>query len=337
MTKTAELVLAVDLGGTKTALSLVNRSAEILHSSQEATCQSGPQDGIAQIIRMARALIRESSLDEKAIQCVGVGIPAVLEQDTDFVIWAPNLAGWRNVGLRSSLQAELGLPVFVEYDGHTAVLGEWWVGSGRGYQSLVDVIIGTGIGGGMILEGKLIRGRDRLAGAAGWFALTTEAENNAGRSQDLGFWEALAAGPGLASHTSTLAKNHPESSLYAPTQSNSLTARDIFEAARRDDALALQVVEQWAGWLGLGIANITSLVNPEIIILGGGLGSNCEFLLPRIRQTVERFAQPISAHGIELVTSQLGSRAGLLGAAYGAILRYEQGSEHSGGSGPESE
>jgi glucokinase len=322
MARTVDVVLAVDIGGTKTALALVDRSGQIMCSVQEKTCQSGPQDAIEQINRMARVLVHENGLEWHAIQCVGVGIPAVLEQETDLVIWAPNLSGWRNIDLRSALQKEWSLPVYIEYDGHTAVLGEWWSGAGRGFHYLVDIIIGTGIGGGMILDDKLIRGRNRLAGAAGWFALTTNVEAGEGRSRDLGYWEALAAGPGLALYASTLIGAHPESSLYVIDQSGNLTAKHIFEAARMGDTFAFQVVNQWADWVGLGIANVISLVNPEIIIIGGGLGTHCEFLLPRIQQTAERFAQPVSVQSINIVTSQLGSKAGLLGAAYGAILRY---------------
>ena len=314
-------VLAVDLGGTKLAAASVTSQGEITAQVQEPTCQEGPQAGIAQIARLLRDLLKECrhSIDE--IGAVGIGIPAVLEAETDLVIWAPNISGWRNVPLRAAIEAELGLPVFIEYDGHTAVLGEYWLGAGRGFQSVVDVIVGTGIGGGMVLEGRLVRGLNRLAGAAGWFALTSDAALRDERAQAVGFWESLAAGPGLAIHAQSQLAKHPGSLLHGMAKSEALSAVHVFNAAEQGDALAVHLLGELADWLGLGLANIVSLVNPEVIILGGGMGSRCEALLPRIHQVVQRWAQPISARSVQLKVSTLGARAGLLGAAYAAMLR----------------
>ena len=317
-------ILAVDLGGTKVAAAIVNPDGQILARKQEPTCQDGPKDGIAQITRLLHELLQEGKLQLAEILCLGVGIPAVLEPETDFVLWAPNLKGWREIALRPALEKELGLPVFLEYDGHAAVLGEWWVGSGRGFQSLVDVIVGTGIGGGMVLEGQLVRGRDRLAGAAGWFALTTEAGRQDSRAHALGFWESLAAGPGFVRYAQSQISSHPGSPLWQISQAEPLTTVHIFQAARQGDPLAAQMMDQLAGWLGLGIANIVSLINPQIVILGGGLGSQCDFLLPRIHQVVEQWAQPVSARSVKITSSQLGGEAGLLGAAYGAQIRWHE-------------
>ncbi len=310
-------VLAVDLGGTKVAAALVTTSGTVAQRRQEPTLQAGPEAGITQIVHMLQTLLAEGGIDPAAVQGVGLGIPAVLERETDHVIWAPNLAGWRNVALRPALESRLGLPVYVEYDGHTAVLGEWWVGAGRGYQSVVDVIIGTGIGGGMILDGRLFRGHDRLAGAAGWFALTTEAGQTDDRGQALGHWESLAAGPGIAQLARRLLAGEVRSGLPA----EELTAKAVFEAARVGDPLARQVVDRVAGLIGLGVANIVSLVNPEVVILGGGIGAQGDLLLPGVREVVQQWAQPISAGSTLITSSQLGVDAGLLGAAYAAILR----------------
>ena len=148
--KAGEYLLAVDLGGTKVAAALMQVDGEILLREEEPTCQTGPKDGIAQIAELLESLQATRKVDLSRIRGVGIGIPAVLEEGSDHVIWAPNLSGWRDVGLRSDLEKRLGLPVMVEYDGHTAILGEWWQGAGRGYHSLAMVIVGTGIGGGLI-------------------------------------------------------------------------------------------------------------------------------------------------------------------------------------------
>jgi len=273
-------------------------------------------------VRMARKLLDASEIVPLEVEAVGVGIPAVLERDNDFVIWGPNLNGWRDVALRPALEAALNLPVCVEYDGHTAVLAEYWLGAGKGFHSVVDLIIGTGIGGGMILEDHLVRGFNRLAGAAGWFVFTSDPDLRNDRAHSIGFWEAMAAGPGLALQAKAELPHHPDSLLARLT--HPLTAVDIFSAAEQHDPFATQVLERLAGWLGLGIANIVSLVNPEVVIFGGGMGSQCARLLPWIREIVQRWAQPISAHAVQLKISSLGAQAGLLGAAYAAWLRLRE-------------
>ena len=315
-------VLAVDIGGTKIAAALVSPDGAVHGRRQVPTSQDGPQAGIAQIALLLQHLLSDAALPQTAVLGVGIGIPAVLDLQTDRVIWAPNLPGWRDVPLRERLQELVGLPVFVEYDGHTAVLGEWWAGAGRGYTSLVDIIIGTGIGGGLILDGRLVRGRDRLAGAAGWFALTTNAVAENPDQRQIGHWESLAAGPGIAARAAALLPDYPDSQLAR--QGTSLDARAVFAAARAGDELAAHIVAQTAAYIGLGVANIVSLVNPEIIILGGSVGAQGDLLLPGIREAAANWAQPISATAVQIVASTLATDAGLFGAAYAAYMRLGQ-------------
>lgn len=322
-------VLAVDLGGTKLAVAIVSPRGEVLAELQEPTCQDGPELGIEQIVRLARELLDSPAATGLQVETVGVGIPAVLERDSDFVIWGPNLNGWRNVALRPALEKSLGLPAYVEYDGHTAVLAEYWLGAGQDFHSVVDVIVGTGIGGGMILEDQLVRGLNRLAGAAGWFVLVGEPNLRDDRAHSIGFWEAIAAGPGLALQAQAELSHHPDSRLAH--LADPPTAVDIFRAAEEGDEFAAQLLERLAGWLGLGIANIVSLVNPEVVILGGGMGSRCAPLLPSIQEVMQRWAQPISARAVQLRISSLGSRAGVLGAACAAWLRKRDRLRMQGG------
>ncbi len=315
-------LLAVDIGGTKTACALVTREGVILDQLQAPTSQEGPQAGIAQIHALLQELLRRSDLDKTAVQAIGVGIPAVLARHSDQVIWAPNLPGWRDVPLRESLQALSRLPVFVEYDGHTAVLGEWWAGAGRGFDSCVDIIIGTGIGGGMILDGRLVRGGDRLAGAAGWFAMTPAADQAHEGQRQIGHWESQAAGPGIAARAASRLADYPDSILARSIRP--LTAHAIFNAARQGDKLAAAIIEDTASIIGVGIANIVSLVNPQIVILGGSIGSQGDLLLPGVRRAVKALAQPISASSVTIESSKLATDAGLFGAAYAALLRSEE-------------
>jgi len=315
-------LLAVDLGGTKVAAALVSRQGQILLRRQVPTCQDGPEAGIAQIVDLLRQVINDSDLQVNEILAVGIGIPAVLEPQSDHIIWAPNLEGWRDVDLRSPVQMQLDLPVFIEYDGHTAVLGEWWMGAGKGYNSCIDIIIGTGIGGGMILEGQLVRGLNRLAGAVGWTVLASQAFANSTTNRSRGHWESLAAGPGIVRRAQVSLTTIPNSKL-AQITGGQLTARDVFVASRQGDELAIKIVDETAELIGLGVSNIVSLLNPEIVILGGSVGAQGDLLLPRVREVVNHWAQPISAGSVIITSSDLGTDAGLLGAAYAAILRIQ--------------
>jgi glucokinase len=315
-------ILAVDIGGTKLAVALVSQEGKTLSRSQEPTYQDGPEHNIAQIIRLLEKLLADRNLKPGDAFGIGVGIPAVLERGTDFVIWGPNLAGWRNVALRPALEAHFGLPVCVEYDGHTAVLGEWWTGAGRGYQSVVDIIIGTGVGGGMILDGQLARGVNRLAGAVGWFTFRSGAATESDLDRSIGYWEARTAGPGIARRAQEYLAGHRFPCSILENNANPITARQVFSAAEMGDALALAVCAEFADLLGSGIANIISLVNPEVIILGGSVGANAGFLIPHIHRVAASWAQPISVTAVQIVPSTLGGEAGLIGAAYSALLRF---------------
>jgi glucokinase len=268
---------------------------------------------IDQLIRLLNDLRVESN---DPIIAVGIGIPAVLEPGSDLVIWGPNLPGFRNVKLREPLEAALKLPVYLEYDGHTAVLGEWWQGAGRGFQNVVFVIIGTGIGGGMVLDGRLYRGNNRLAGAAGWFTLASEIAEE-GSDRRCGHWELLAAGPGITRRALEGLKVG-RSSILSP---QTLTAERVFNAARAGDTFAQEIVSETARIIGIGVANIVSLVNPEMVILGGGVGMQADLILEPVRRVAHNQAQPISVRSVRIEVSQLGEDAGLLGAAYAAFER----------------
>ncbi|MHC1783660.1 MAG: ROK family protein [Anaerolineaceae bacterium] len=243
----------------------------------------------------------------------------------------PNLKGWKNVDLRGALEKHFKLPVCVEYDGHTAVLGEWWMGAARDLQSVVSIIIGTGVGGGMVLDGTLIRGFNRLAGAVGWFIMERDSETDAVKERALGSWESRIAGPGMASRARQQLNQPAGQKSSLALKGEEVTAKDVFDAAKNDDKFALRIAEEEAELLGMGIANIVSLVNPEIIILGGSVGSNASFLLPKIKSVMEQYAQPISSRVVMIVTSQLGADAGLFGAAYGILLRLKNETDCSKG------
>ncbi len=315
----AENILAFDIGGTKIASAIVKTDGTMRHIAQEPTCQDGPEAGLRQLASMTENALNTAQLKRQDVLGIGIGIAAALEADTDRILWAPNINGWRDIDLRGFLESRFGIPTCLEYDGHAAVLGEYWQGAGKGFRSVIDVIIGTGVGAGAIIDGHLIRGKNRLAGAIGWQVLSLDPSEEGLNSENLGFWEALTAGPGIASYAQCILDE--KDAVRIAGCRDAVSAKNLFDAARNGDTAAAKVTDKIAKWIGLGISNAVSMLNPEVIVLGGSVGHACGFLLDAIKAEAVRWAQPISASEIQFKVSELGTDAGIYGAAYGVIIR----------------
>jgi glucokinase len=252
----------------------------------------------------------EGSAEQIALACagvdaVGIVVPGIFTPETGKA-WCPNLWGAREVALCEIVQQALGtgrhgeasagsLPVVIDSDRAGYVLGESWLGAGRGRRHVVFVAIGTGIGVGILADGRVVRGAGGVAGAAGWFALTPRHDP---RYAEVGCWEAEAAGPALAAACATS------------------DAQQAVAAARRGDHTARHALERAGRYTGMGVANLVSVFDPEVVILGGGLMSGAgDLLLEPIRAEVRRWAQPIAAARCRIELSTLGDSAGVLGAA----------------------
>jgi glucokinase len=232
-------------------------------------------------------------MPREEIRAMGMIVPGIYFAGTGEV-WAPNLWGHANVPLRAELERELKISVEIDSDRAGYVTGERWLGAARGLKDVVFLAVGTGIGAGIISGGRLVRGAADISGAVGWFALNREYREV---YRELGCWEAEAAGPALA------------------RRMGASSAEEVVASARKRDAAAKQAVEQSAMYLGMGIANIVSILNPEMIVLGGGLMQAADLFLEPIRRTVAQWAQPVAAKQVRIELTQLGEDAGLLGAA----------------------
>jgi glucokinase len=198
------------------------------------------------------------------------------------------------VPLRRELERTVGLPVVIDSDRAGYVMGERWLGAARGLDDVVFLSVGTGIGAGIVSGGRLIRGTGDIAGAVGWFALNPKRQ---AIYREVGCWEAEAAGPGLARRL------------------NAASAEEIVAAARLGDTRARQAVEETAVYLGMGLANIVSILNPEMVVLGGGVMQAGDLFLTSMRRAMTEWAQPVAAQQVRIEMTQLGDDAGLLGAA----------------------
>jgi glucokinase len=284
--------LAIDVGGTKISACLIDAAGLPGGRVDVQTDRRGGDEVVRQVIDVAARAA--NGVD---VLGVGVAVPAVVDRERRVVTWAPNIRGWRNVSLAARLEHALSIPALLEYDGQACAAGEHWMGAARGVNNVVMLVIGTGIGAGIICDGRVYRGSDGLAGAIGWLSCGPNSGSGRGRPR-VPALESVVAGPAIA------------------RRGRRRRAEDVLAAAASGNARARSVIASTADLLGRAVADLVSLLNPDLVVLGGGVGAGLgSRLLPRIRTTVRDHAQPISAKRVRIVVSELGTDAGLFGAA----------------------
>lgn len=284
----SRLTVGLDLGGTKFSAALVDSQGAVLARLKRPAGKVPFPESVAHIAALYHDLLAESGL---APAGTGVCVPGIYSPATGNA-WAPNLWGWDEVPLRDALARARPSPVTIDSDRAAYVLGEQWLGCARGLTDVVFLATGTGIGAGIISGGRLLRGAGDIAGAVGWFALDPRVKN-----KQIGCFESQAAGPAVA------------------RRAGAASAQEVVQAARRGDPSARANLEETARWLGMGVANLVSALNPQMIVLGGGLMQAADLLLEPLRREVLEWAQPIAARQVRIEPSTLGEDAGLLGAA----------------------
>lgn len=304
----AELAIALDLGGTQIRAALVDREGKVLERRAVSTAAAaGPAVVADQLADAARAVAAGVLPD--ALAGVGISSPGPLDAANGRIIWAPTLAGFHDIPITALLAERLALPARLENDGIAAALGEWRYGAGRGLENLVYVTVSTGIGGGVIADGRVLRGRLGMAGHVGH--MTIAPDGDVCSCGNRGCWEAYASGTAFTRRARLRAV---AAATCLGVGNNEIDARAVFEAARAGDALALALVTEEADLLGIGIANLLHLYSPEIVILGGGMANGFDMLHPGIAARVEASAMP-SFRDVPVVKAELGDNSGLIGAA----------------------
>ncbi len=306
------LLAGVDVGGAKIAAGLVDSEGSVVVSLRTRTAPDGGAAVVRQIIDLLHQVLTRASTAADSVVAVGVAVPAVVDRGRGTVLWAPNIAGWQtSVELAGPVQEAVGIPASLHYDGHAWVAGEWWRGAARGTSDVALIAVGTGIGGGLILGGRLHRGQVGVAGAVGWWA--TQWEGGSAHGPETGeCLESVASGPAIA------------------RAAGRDGAEEAFRAAREGDRRAGEAVERAAGALGAAVASLASLVDPELVVLAGGvIVGGADLLLPRIREVVSHSAQPQIAQRVRIETAELGEDAGWMGAAWLAARELDEKEECS--------
>lgn len=301
-------VLAVDLGGTKCSAAVVDPSGRIVSQRTVPVDRSSASAPVQQIVQLANELAARKT-PRRAFLAAAVAVPGLVRRTG--TVWAPNLRGWQRMPLASRLKRSLRLPVFVESDRNAAILGECWRGAAQGKSDAIALMIGTGIGAGILSGGRILRGAHELSGCAGWLTGTHAGPPAAAGTAEL---ESLAAGPAIARIARQRLRNGEKSSLSRLDPSG-ITALEVAAAARQPDRLALDVFTRAGEALGYGIANMISLLDPQIVILGGGMAQVADLYLASLRRAMQEKAQPLAATQVKIVVSKLRDKANLLGCA----------------------
>ena len=301
------LIFAVDLGGTHLRVALVDETGRILEHLKQQTPKG---DSAGCIINALANAAKQWSDEKQRIVAASIMVPGTVDTDKAVVLQAPNLPSLVNFKLKAALQERLGWPVFLENDANAAAVGEMWLGVARGCRDVMSVTLGTGVGGGLILDGKLWRGSHGSGGEIGH----TTVDPFSGLKCKCGNTGCLEL---FASATAIVRMTRENLSLFAQTKltSGDLTAETVYKAGVEGDELALAVFTRFGMYLGIGLANIINLIDPEIIVITGGAANGWDLFASEMYRQVEERAFRTTAQQVRIARAECGDNAGLLGAA----------------------
>ena len=300
------LVFAVDLGGTHLRVALVDDTGRILKQIKQET----PKGDAAECVIAALVdAARNWDSYKEAVVAASIMVPGAVDRDKAVVLQAPNLPSLINFALKAELQKRLGWPVFLENDANAAAVGEMWLGAARGCRDVVSVTLGTGVGGGVILDGKLWRGSHGSAGEIGHTTVDPFSGLKC-KCGNTGCLELFASATAIVRMTRESLSSFPQSRL----QSEGLTAEKVYEAGRDGDELALAVFRRFGMYLGIGLANVINFIDPQIIVIAGGAVNGWDLFADEMYRQVEERAFRTTAQQVKIARAECGDNAGLLGA-----------------------
>ncbi|WP_291575555.1 ROK family glucokinase [Clostridium sp. UBA4548] len=309
------MYVGVDLGGTNIAVGLVDENSILkYHKSTPTRAERGSKEVTKDIIKLINETIRDYGINKETVKAIGIGVPGIAEPNSGEVIYCVNL-GWNNVPLKQDLEKELNIPVFVDNDATVAGLAEYKIGAMRNCESGVFITLGTGVGGGIVINGKVRSGFNGVGSEIGHMIV---GENfypcNCGRN---GCLETFTSSTALINYTIKLISEGNETSIVNKAKGSlqDINGKIIFEAAKEGDYVANKAVDRLVKYLAIGITNIINIIDPEIIALGGGLSGAGDFLLAKVREEVERVRYMKMIPIGKIVLATLGNEAGIIGAA----------------------
>lgn len=307
--------IGIDVGGTNVKLALVNDNGQIVYSNSVPTrAEMGYEFTVNNIKQAIYELLKETKLEAKDIQGIGFGFPGQVDYKAGIVRNAPNIPGWVEVPIAKLIEDEFHIPTRVDNDVRCAALGELNYGAGKGCENMVCITVGTGIGSGLIINGKLVRGASNAAGEIGHIKLQMHDGPICGCG-DTGCFEAFASGPSIVAMAEEYIKGGKSTKFREMANGTAITPFIVCEAAKAGDPVAQRIFTIMGEYLGIGLSSVVNLLNPEKIIIGGGVADAGEILMRPLVDTLRKRAMKIAGSAVEVVPAQLGNTAGVIGAS----------------------
>ncbi len=312
-----ENFVGVDLGGTKILAGVFNAKLELKGSTKLSTkADRGVDAVIERIARCVKEAVDECDLELSQVRGIGIGAPGAVDTEAGRVIFAPNLPGWKDVPLKKNLEKLLEVPVFLGNDCNVCTLGVFDQEYKAKPRDLIGIFIGTGIGGGLILNGDLYHGHNLTAGEIGHMVI--EVNGPKCGCGNRGCFEALASRTAIFREIQAAVKAGQETLLtdMLGKDLSDMRSGDLRKAIRRGDKLVTKIVEAAAEFAGIGVANLINVLNPELVVIGGGvIEALAEEMMPTLIKAAKEHVMPGTMSGIEIKASKLGDNAGITGAA----------------------
>ena len=319
------VVLGVDLGGSKILTAVVNSQGKILSSDYRKTPASeGVEVVVQDILNSADHALEQVGISRTRLYAIGVGAPGISNPETGTIFTSPHLPEWHNVSLRGIIEGRSGKNTFLINDANAAAVGELYFGAGRGARNFIYITISTGIGGGIVINGGLYTGAIGTAGEVGH--VTIDDNGPCCNCGSKGCWETLASGSALAREAKhQIQKGVPTSILdYTGGDVQKVTAEIIQTAAEHGDTLAKELIARTSYYLGIGLANLINIFNPELIVIGGGLSNMGDMLLSPAFKVAGDRAYKEACSTVRFALAELGVNSGVVGAAAFALSEMEK-------------
>lgn len=310
-------ILSIDLGATNIECGLVDKNGNVkVKKSYPTGREKGAETILSSILSVAREVASEGESRGYRIIAVSIGTPGAVDQKTGRIIGgAPNIPGWKGIPLVPALKEEFSLPTFASNDVTLYALGEAMFGAGKGKKDIVCLALGTGIGGGIIIGGKIYRGA--IDGAAEVGHMTVKLDGRKCKCGSFGCLERYASATAIAEMGRKASRKNRKSLIrrLAGGDEDRITAKVVFDAAKQGDKTAKEVVEKVGWYLGAGIANLINILNPEMVIIAGGVAGAGKILLEITRKSIETYATEVNRKGVEITLGKLKTDAAVIGAA----------------------
>ncbi|HZG56902.1 ROK family glucokinase [Paenibacillus sp.] len=308
---TQPLYVGVDIGGTTVKVGLCNEEGKLLHTYEGPTgSEQGPDASLGNIAEYARRVVNDNGYAWEDVQGIGVGMPGFMNFETGVVHLSANFPGWKDVPVKSKLEQLTGKTVRINNDANVAALGEAWSGAGRGLQNVVVFTLGTGVGGGIIIRGQIYEGFSGMAGELGHVQVVPDMEAIQCGCGQHGCVETVSSATGIIRMAKDAVERGDKTSLAALP---SIAAKDVFDAAKAGDEVAIRIVKRAAYYLGKTLAATAVIVNPERFILGGGVARAGDVLFDAVREVFAKYTPKQAV--VDVVPAELGNDAGVVGAA----------------------